>query len=114
MQIVNPIYSKKIGMEGLSLNKSKLGPILGMLSILPVIISIIYFYMERGPNADIYLVITIYSILSIIGLILAALSIWMTKRHFSKLLIGLVGLIANLAVLVIAFLLLLALGIGEA
>ena len=101
-------------MEGLCLNKSKLGTILGMLSILPVIISIIYFYMERGPNADIYLVITIYSILSIIGLILAALSIWMTKRHISKLLIGLVGLIANLAVLAFAFLLLLAMGIGEA
>ena len=101
-------------MEGLSLNKSKLGTILGMLSILPVIISIIYFYMERGPNADIYLVITIYSILSIIGLILAALSIWMAKRQFSKLLVGLVGLIANLAVLVIAFLLSLAMGIGEA
>ena len=96
------------------MKKSKLGTILGMLSILPVIVSTIYFYVERGPNADIYLVITIYSVLSIIGLILATLSIWKTKRHISKLLIGLIGLIANLALLVIAFLLLLAMGIGEA
>ena len=102
-------------MEGvLILNKSKVGTILGILSILPVIVSIIFFYTERGPNADIYLGITIYSVLSIIGIILAAISSWMSKGRISKLLIGLIGLIANLAVLVFAFLLLLAMGIGEA
>ena len=102
-------------MEGvLILNESKVGTILGILSILPVIVSIIFFYTERGPNADIYLGITIFSILSIIGIILAAISSWMSKGRISKLLIGLIGLIANLAVLVFAFLLLLAMGIGEA
>ena len=42
------------------------------------------------------------------------MSLWMSKGRISKLLIGLVGLIANLAVLAFAFLLLLAMGIGEA
>ena len=96
------------------MDKSKAGIVLGILSILPVIVSIIFFYTQRGQNADIYLGITIFSVLSIIGIILAAISLWMSKRRISKLLIGLVGLIANLAVLVIAFLLLLAMGIGEA
>ncbi|MBD8031966.1 hypothetical protein H9632_02715 [Solibacillus sp. Sa1YVA6] len=96
------------------LNKSKVTTILGILSILPVIVSIIFFYTERGPNADIYLLITIYSILSIIGIILAVISSWMSKGRISKLLIGLIGLIANLAVLFFAFLLLLAMGISEA
>lgn len=98
----------------LILNKSKVATILGILSILPVIVCIIFFYTERGPNADIYLVITIYSVLSIIGIILAVISSWMSKGRISKLLIGLIGLIANLAVLFFAFLLLLAMGISEA
>lgn len=101
-------------MAGLILNKSKLGAILGVLSIVPVIVSIIFFYTERGPNADIYLFITIFGILSIIGIILAGKSSWISKGRISKLLIGIVGIIANLAVLVFAFLLLLAMGIGEA
>lgn len=99
---------------GIILNKSKTGTILGILSILPVIVSIIVFLKLRGPNADVYFIITIFSILSIIGIILAVISSWMSKRRISKLLIGLVGLTANLAVLVVAFLLLLAMGIGEA
>ena len=96
------------------LNKSKVGTILGFLSILPAIVSIIFFYTERGPKADIYLIINTFSVLGIIGIILAAISLWMSKGRISKLLIGLVGLIANSAVLVVAFLLLLAMGIGEA
>lgn len=96
------------------LNKSKVGTILGVLSILPVIVSIIFFYIARGPNADIYFAITIFSFLSIIGTILAVISLWMSKGRIRKLLIGFIGLFANLAVLVFAFLLLLAMGIGEA
>ena len=96
------------------MNKSKAGTTLGVLSILSVIVSIIFFYIVRGPNSDIYFAIAIFSGLSIIGIILAVMSLWMSKGRISKLLIGLVGLIANLAVLAFAFLLLLAMGIGEA
>lgn len=95
------------------MDKSKAGKVLGILSIMPIIVSIIFFYIQRGPNADIYLGITIFSILSIVGIILAVISSVISKRRLNKL-IGLIGLIANLAVLVIAFLLLLAMGIGEA
>ncbi|MBD3108414.1 hypothetical protein IEO70_08550 [Bacillus sp. AGMB 02131] len=98
------------------MNKPKVGTTLGILSILPLIISINFFFIERGPNADIYAIITIFSVLSIIGILLSILSIiylWMSKEHKSKLLIGLVGLIANLLVLVFTFFLLLAMGIGE-
>ncbi|AMX84338.1 hypothetical protein GS3922_12065 [Geobacillus subterraneus] len=76
---------------------------------LPVIISIIIFYVERGPNADIYFVIIIYGILSIIGILFAALSCLMTKRFF----LLIISLIGNGAVLAVAFLLLLAMGISE-
>jgi len=96
------------------LNKRKKGTIFGVLSILPVIVSIIFFYTARGPNADIYFAITIFSVLSIIGTILAVISLWMSKGRIRQLLIGFIGLFANLAVLVFAFLLLLAMGIGEA
>ena len=96
------------------MNKSKVGTTLGFLSVLSVIISIIFFYIVRGPNADIYFGITVFSVLSIIGIILAVISLWMSKGRIRKLLIGTVGLIANIAVLVFAFLLLLAMGIGEA
>ena len=96
------------------MNKSNVGTISGFLSLLPVIGSVIFFYTERGPNADGYLIIDISSVLSIIGIILAVLSLWMSKGRISKLVIGLVGLIANVVVLVFALLLLLAMGMGEA
>lgn len=96
------------------MNKSKTGTILGVLSILPVLVSVIVFLILRGPNANAYLIITIFGILSIIGIVLAAISAWMSKRHISKLIIGLVGLTANIAVLAVAYLLLLAMGISEA
>ena len=96
------------------LDKSKLGTALGIVSILSVIVSTIFFYTERGPNADIYFAITIFSVLSVTGIILGVVSLWMGKGQISKLLIGSVGVIANVAVLVVAFLLLLAMGISEA
>ncbi|WP_244403542.1 hypothetical protein [Parageobacillus sp. KH3-4] len=91
------------------LDKKKVGNILGVTSLLPVIISIIIFYVERGPNADVYFVITIYGILSIIGILFAVFSWLMTKRFF----LPIISLIGNGAVLAIAFLLLLAMGISE-
>ncbi|GAJ40473.1 hypothetical protein [Saccharococcus caldoxylosilyticus] len=91
------------------LDKKKVGNILGVASLLPVIISIIIFYTERGPNADIYFVITIYGILSIIGILFAAFSCLMTKRFF----LLIISLIGNGAVLAVAFLLLLAMGLSE-
>jgi hypothetical protein len=91
------------------LDKKKVGSILGVTSLLPVIISIIIFYTERGPNADIYFIITIYGILSIIGILFAVFSWLMTKRFF----LLIIGLIGNGIVLAFAFLLLLAMGISE-
>ncbi|WP_339199240.1 hypothetical protein MKY27_07810 [Solibacillus sp. FSL R5-0449] len=95
------------------MEKAKVGMILGIFSILPVIISVIYFYSVRGPNSDIYRTIAVLTILSIIGLITAGITSWILKGRLSRLVIGLIGIIANLAVLVVAFLLLLAMGISE-
>lgn len=94
-------------------DKSKWSTALGIVSILSVIVSTIFFYTERGPNADIYLGITVFSVLSVIGIILGFVSLWMAKGHISKSIIGSVGVMANVAVLVVAFLLLLAMGISE-
>lgn len=95
------------------MEKAKVGMILGIFSMLPVIISVIYFYSVRGPNSDIYRTIAVLTILSIIGLITAGITSWILKGRLSRLVIGLIGIIANLAVLVVAFLLLLAMGISE-
>ncbi|WP_397539201.1 hypothetical protein [Rummeliibacillus pycnus] len=91
------------------MDKRKVGNILGVTSLLPVIISIIVFYALRGPNADAYFGITIFSTLSIIGIFLAILS-WVMSKQRIPLIIGLLG---NAFVLASAFLLLLAMGIGE-
>lgn len=101
------IINKKVGV--IVLDKKKVGNILGVTSLFPVIISIIIFYVERGPDADVYFVITIYGILSIIGILFAVFSWLMTKRFF----LPIISLIGNGAVLAIAFLLLLAMGISE-
>jgi len=91
------------------LDKKKAGNILGVVSLLPIIISIIIFYIERGPNADIDFVVTIYLGLSMVGILFAVFSCLMTKRFF----LLMISLIGNGAVLVVAFLLRLAIGIGE-
>ena len=95
------------------LNKSKVSTILGILSILPVIVSIIFFNIPRGPNTDIYLRIITFNILSIIGFILAVISLFMSisSKRIRKLLIGLVGLTLNVLVLFFTFLLLVTTGI---
>jgi hypothetical protein len=106
--MIQKIIINKRG-DFLVLDKKKVGNILGVTSLLPVIISIIIFYVERGPNADVYFVITIYAILSVIGILFAVFSWLMTKRFF----LPIISLIGNGAVLAITFLLLLAMGISE-
>ncbi|MFC7688075.1 hypothetical protein [Ureibacillus sp. GCM10028918] len=93
----------------MALNKGKIGIIFGITSILAAVISVIVFYVSRGPNADVYPKITIFSILSIFGILLALFS-WVMSKYKS---IGIIGLIANVFVLVCTYLLLLAMSIGE-
>ncbi len=91
------------------MNKRKVGNVLGITSIVLVVISIIVFYIERGPNADIYFIINIYGILSILGILFAIFSWLMSKR----LILPIIGLIGNVVILAVAYLLLLAMGISE-
>ena len=77
----------------------------GVISLLMFISSMIAFYVMRGPNADMYVGIKIFSVLSIVGILFALMSrnkLWI-----------LIGGILNVCILVISFLLLLAMGIGE-
>ncbi|WP_245628140.1 hypothetical protein [Shouchella shacheensis] len=85
------------------------GRVLDAASITTVLISILVFYTLRGPNADIYVGITIFSILSILGILFAIISWLMSKR----LILLIIGLLGNGFVLAYAYFLLLAMGIGE-
>ncbi len=87
-----------------------MGTISGVISVLPLLLSIVIFYVERGPNADVYLLIYIYGILSIVGFTFAIMSWLMSKR----LILLISGLLGNAIVLAATFLLLLAMGISEA
>ena len=78
---------------------------LGVLSLSTVAISIIFFFIFRGPNANLTLGISVFTVLSLIGIIFAILS--------KKLGFIISGIILNAAVLVFAYLLLLAVGISE-
>jgi len=91
------------------LDKRNLGIIFGVTSILTVLISIVIFYIQRGPNADINFGITVFIILSIFGISFAIFSWLMSKR----LILLIVGLLGNGAVLAFTFLLLVAMGISE-
>lgn len=91
------------------MDKKKVGNIIGVGSILTVIISIVFFYNERGPNANIYSIIIVLTTLSVIGLLLTIIS-WKMSKY---LIIFILGLIGNGIVLVAAYLLLLAMGISE-
>ncbi|WP_232828046.1 hypothetical protein [Paraliobacillus sp. X-1268] len=91
------------------MHKRKAGDILGVTSILTMITSIIFFYIQRGPNADIYFGITIFSILSIVG-ILSAIFSWLMSKRLILLMIALLG---NGFVLAFTFFLALAMGISE-
>jgi hypothetical protein len=79
--------------------------VLGTMSIVTVLISIIFFLIIRGPNANVTLGISVFTILSVLGIIFAIAS--------KKLWFILTGIIVNGAVLVFAFFLLLAMGISD-
>lgn len=79
--------------------------ILGFLSILTVIISIVFFFIIRGPNANLTLIISVLTVLSVLGIIFALIS--------KKLWFVITGIVLNGAVLVVASFLLLAVGISE-
>lgn len=79
--------------------------VLGTLSILTVLISIIFFLIIRGPNANLTLGISVFTIFSVLGIIFAIAS--------KKLWFIITGIILNGAVLVFAYFLLLAMGISE-
>ena len=77
----------------------------GVTSLLMFISSIIAFYILRGPDADVYMGLKIFSVLSIIGIVFAFMSrnkLWIF-----------IGGILNFCILVMSFFLLLAMGIGE-
>lgn len=92
-------------MKGRFLILDKKRSILGVLSILTVIISVIFFFIIRGPNANLTLGISVFTGLSVLGIIFAIVS--------KKLWFVITGIVLNGAVLVIAYFLLLAVGISE-
>lgn len=92
-------------MKGRILILDKKRSILGVLSILTVIISVIFFFIIRGPNANLTLIISVFTGLSVLGIIFAIAS--------KKLWFVITGIALNGAVLVIAYFLLLAVGISE-
>ncbi|MGE7692183.1 hypothetical protein ACQKMI_23765 [Lysinibacillus sp. NPDC097214] len=91
------------------MTKRKVGDILSVTSLLPAIISVIFFFLKRGPDFDIYFAIAVFSILSLIGIIFAVISLFISRKRI----FGWFGLIANVLVLIFAYLLQLAMGIGE-
>lgn len=77
----------------------------GLLSLLMFVISVTAFFVMRGPDGDIYLTILVLSTLSVIGLLFAT---------FSKQLLWMIfGIAVNLIPLIVALLLLFAMGISE-
>ncbi|TGB03648.1 hypothetical protein [Halobacillus salinus] len=83
------------------------GHILGSLSVLTVVISFIFFLVERGPDANISLGITVLTTLGVLGVIFAVLA--GIARKWGWLAAGVMG---NGVVLVFAYLLWIAAGIG--
>ncbi|WP_087974994.1 hypothetical protein [Oceanobacillus rekensis] len=77
----------------------------GVLSLLTAAISIIFFFIDKGPDANLTLGISVFTVLSVLGIIFAIIS--------KKLWFIITGIILNGAVLVFAYFLLLAAGISE-
>ncbi|WLR47426.1 hypothetical protein LC065_18225 [Halobacillus litoralis] len=75
------------------------------ISLGMVLMNVFLFFMFRGPNVHLPLVVTIESSLSIIGIVCAVLS--------KKIIAGTAGFVLNGGVLVVMFFLLLAMGISE-
>ncbi|MEY8750102.1 hypothetical protein [Alkalicoccobacillus gibsonii] len=91
------------------MNKQGVGRWCGIGSLLCIVLYVISFFVMRGPDVDIYLIISLGGVLSLLGIVLAIVSTVLLKR-FVYLVIGLLG---NGAVLACSFLLLLAMGISE-
>src|SRR5699024_12281284 len=91
-------------MEGSILNK-RTKSILGFLSILTVKIRVIFFFIIRGPNANLTLGIIVFTVLSVLGLIFAIVS--------RKLWFVITGIVLNGPGLVFRYFLLLAIWRGE-
>lgn len=70
-----------------------------------VLISMIVFFILRGPDANVLLGVILFSIFSVLGIAFAILS----KNGVSII----IGVILNGGVLVFAFFLMLAIGISE-
>lgn len=77
---------------------------LGAFSFLTFIASVCSFFILRGPNANLMLIIAILSILSLLGIIFAIAS--------KNWLFRIVGTALNGVILVVVYFLLLAKGIG--
>lgn len=91
------------------MTKDELGRLYGIGSLLCMVLCVIGFFMLRGPNSNVYLIIGIGAIVSLIGISLAYAS-WVYTKRFFYLIIGLLG---NSAVLAFSSLLLLAMGISK-
>ena len=76
----------------------------GIFSLLTVAVSIISFFILRGPNANLPLIAITFGSLSLLGIIFAVIS----KRWLS----GIIGVLLNGIVLVSAYFTLLAYGIA--
>lgn len=86
------------------MNEKQRKNLYGVLSILTVVISILFFYITRGPNASLTLAVIVLTALSVLGIIFAIIS--------EKLRFIIVGSILNGAVFVYAYFLFIAVGIS--
>lgn len=75
------------------------------ISLGTVIVNVLLFFIFRGPNVNLPLVVTVGTSLSIIGIVCAVLS--------KKIIAGTSGFVLNGGVLIVMFFLLLAMGISE-
>ncbi|UOQ50091.1 hypothetical protein MUN88_08545 [Gracilibacillus caseinilyticus] len=91
------------------MDKIQVGTTLGYLSIVMVLINILIFFIMRGPNVDLKLVVKIYSILSILGILFSIATFIMSKKRI----LFILGLVTNGTVLILVYFLLLAIGISE-
>lgn len=89
-------------LEGHNVNEKRT---LGVLSIVTALISGLFFFIIRGPHVNLALVITVLTVLSLLGIFFAIIS----KNCWFMI----IGIILNGAVLVVAYFLLLAMGISE-
>lgn len=90
---------------------NKKGFVLGLLSFIPVVLFVIIYFVVRGPNVDLPFVITIYVWLAFAGIALAVSSLFVSKSKWFVL--NVVSIALNVGVVVVAALLMIAVGISE-